>query len=57
MVRDGHYTTIAYVLEKDRWYHFNDDHNVRPIVDEPTPENLYTLENVGGPREEKQKEP
>ena len=45
MVRYGHYTTIAYVPEKGRWYNFNDE-KVRPIKGDPNWENLGDSRNV-----------
>ena len=59
-----HYTTIAYVSEKNSWYNFN-DRKVRP-VDPPRWNNLagdprnvplmffYTLENKGGFRKKEE---
>ena len=45
MKRGYHYTTIAYVPEKGRWYNFNDE-QVLPIFGYPHPENLGDPNNV-----------
>ena len=43
LARDGYYTTIAYVLEKEEWYNFNDE-KVRPS--DPNLKNLGDDRNV-----------
>ena len=45
MVRNWHYTTIAYVPEKKQWFNFNDE-KVRPIGGEPSLKNLADSRNV-----------
>ena len=42
LARSGHYTTIAYVPEKEEWYNFNDE-KVRP---DPNLKNLGDDRNV-----------
>ena len=44
MARNGHYTTIAYVPEKEQWYNFNVE-KVHP-VDQPVWNNLAGDSNV-----------
>ena len=43
LARDGYYTTIAYVPEKEEWYNFNDE-KVRPS--DPNLKNLGDDRNV-----------